>query len=330
MENINYNWGIVGCGSIANEFAKSIKQLNKNIYGIYNRTFEKAYDFSKQYDIENIYDTAEDMFCDENIDIVYISTPHNKHIEYIKMALSSGKHVLCEKAITLNSFELREAVELANKNNLILAEAMTIYNMPIYKRLTEIIDSGILGKLNLIQANFGSYKEYDMNNRFFSMYSAGGALLDIGVYAISLARSFMTSSPNCIKSFVKFSESGVDERASIIMNNLENEMASITISLHTKQPKRVVIAFEKGYIEIYDYPRGNKATIFYTESGEKEEVIEGNSQDALIYEILNMENSVQNGVNLMKLDYTIDVMNIMTNLRKEWKLIYPEEILNNK
>ena len=103
----------------------------------------------------------------------------------MRKALANGKHVLCEKSITLNADELDEAIKLAEENHVILAEAMTIFHMPIYRKLSEIIATGKLGELKLIQMNFGSYKEYDMTNRFFNRQLAGGALLDIGVYALS-------------------------------------------------------------------------------------------------------------------------------------------------
>ena len=103
-----------------------------------------------------------------------ISTPHNTHIQYLREALKHGKHVLCEKSITLNAKELEEAKQLAEENGVVLAEAMTIYHMPLYKKLQEVIRSGKLGKLCMAQMNFGSYKEYDMQNRFFNPNLAGG------------------------------------------------------------------------------------------------------------------------------------------------------------
>lgn len=130
--------------------------------------------------------------------------------------------------------------------------------MPIYKKLNEIISSGKLGELRLIQMNFGSYKPYDMNNRFFNRNLAGGAMLDIGVYAISFVRWFMTSKPHKITSQVKYAPSGVDETAGILLQNKEDEMASIILSLHAKQPKRGTISFDKGYIEILNIHAATK------------------------------------------------------------------------
>lgn len=322
----NLNWAVLGTGVIANQMAQALQKMGKNLYAVANRTHSKALSFAEKYGVEKVYDSIDEVFTDENVDIIYITTPHNTHIQYIRKALENKKHVFCEKAITLNSGELEEAVKLAEENGVIIAEAMTIWHMPLYKKLWQIAQSGKLGKLQLIQLNFGSFKDYDMSNRFFNINLAGGALLDIGVYSLSLARSFMSSQPTEVKSQVKFAESGVDEQASIIMMNDESEMATITLSLHSKQPKRAVISFEKGYIEITEYPRADKAFIVDAETGEKTEILEGKTELALMYEMEDMEHAVKSGdLSGLKLDNTIDVMKIMTDLRKEWGLVYPEE-----
>ena len=318
------NWATLGCGVIANQLAQAMQAKGRKLYSVANRTRQKAVDFAEKYGIEKVYDNIDEVFEDENVDIIYISTPHNTHIEYLRKALKSGKNVICEKSITLNSRELDEAISLAKKNDVVLAEAMTIYHMPIYKKLNEIINSGKLGELKLIQMNFGSYKPYDMNNRFFSRNLAGGAMLDIGVYAISFVRWFMSSKPHKITSQVKYAPTGVDEQASILLQNKEDEMASIILSLHAKQPKRGTISFDKGYVEIFEYPRGDEAVITYTDTGETETITFGETAKALEYEIEDMENAVQNGED-MHLSFTKDVMDIMTFIRNEWGMYYPEE-----
>ena len=310
---------------IGHQLAEAIKKLGGNLYSVGNRTHSKAVEFAKKYNIKKVYDQPEDIFSDENVDIVYISTPHNTHINYLRKALAAGKHVLCEKSITLNSNELAEAVELAKSKNLILAEAMTIYHMPIYKKLNEIIKSGALGELKLIQMNFGSYKEYNMKNRFFNRNLAGGAMLDIGVYALSFVRWFMTSTPNEILSQVKFAPTGVDEQASILLKNDQEEMATVILSLHAKQPKRGTISFDKGYVEIFEYPRSCKASIVWTDDNRREDITAGDTAEALCYEVEDMEAAVSGEGNDMHLDFTIDVMKIMTAIRNEWNMKYPEE-----
>lgn len=320
-----YNWATLGCGVIANQLAQALQKNGQNLYSVANRTHSKAVDFADKYGISKVYDRIEDLFMDENVDIIYISTPHNTHISYLKEALRHGKHVLCEKSITLNSEELMQAHELAEQHHVILAEAMTIYHMPLYKKLASLISTGCLGELRMIQMNFGSYKEYDMSNRFFNPSLAGGALLDIGVYALSFIRWFMSETPDNVLSQVKFAPSGVDEQASIVLMNPAGEMAAAALTLHAKQPKRGMIAFDKGYIEIYDYPRAQKAVITYTDD-QSQEVIEcGKTEDALWYEVTDMEQAISGNADEMHLDYTFDVMSIMTKLRKTWGLSYPEE-----
>lgn len=320
-------WAVLGTGVIANEMAVALKKIGRNIYAVGNRTYSKAVDFAKKYGIEKVYDDFNDMFTDSDVDVIYITTPHNTHIEFMKKAIQNGKHILVEKSITLNSRELNEAMELAALHNVVIGEAMTIYHMPVYKKLKEILASGRLGKVNLITMNFGSYKEYNMNNRFFNRNLAGGAMLDIGVYALSFIRYFMTEKPDKLLSQLKKAPTGVDEQAGLLLMNNDGQMATVMLSLHSKQPKRGMVSCEKGYIEIMEYPRAFEAVVTYTESGEKEWVKEGDTRDALIYELLDMEKAINGDKKCMLLDYTKDVMDMMTEFRNSWNFKYPEEEL---
>ena len=325
--SIKLNWSVLGTGVIANQMAQALQKMGKPLYAVGNRTYEKAVEFAKRYDIQKVYLQIDDMFEDEAVDIIYITSPHNTHYGFMKKALEHGKHLLVEKSITLNSEELDEMIALAREKHLILAEAMTIWHMPIYKKLWEIVESGELGKVQMITMNFGSFKEYDMKNRFFNMNLAGGALLDIGVYALSIVRSFMTEKPADIVSQWKMSPAGSDEQAAILLKNKDGQMATVALSLHSKQPKRAMISCEKGYIEIMEYPRADRAEIVDASTGKKKEISCGKTEDALLYEMTDMERAVESGDETeMYLNYTKDVMDIMTGLRREWGLKYPEEM----
>ncbi|MBP8599197.1 MAG: Gfo/Idh/MocA family oxidoreductase [Selenomonas sp.] len=321
----NYRWATLGCGVIGHQLAEAMQSLGGTLYAVGNRTQAKALSFARQYGIDKVYAQPEDMFDDPAVDIVYISTPHNTHINYLRQALASGKHVLCEKSITLNAAELDEAVELAREHQVVLAEAQTIYHMPIYQKLSGLAAAGAFGPLRTIQLNFGSYKPYDMTNRFFNRQLAGGAMLDIGVYALSFVRWFMSSCPAEILSQVKFAATGVDEQAGILLKNKEEEMATVLLSLHAKQPKRGTISFDRAYIELFEYPRGDKAIITWTGDGRREEISAGDASNALVYEIRDMEQAVAGDPAVMHLDYTVDVMRMMTAIRQQWHMKYPEE-----
>lgn len=323
----NLNWAVLGTGVIANEMAQALQNMGKKLYAVGNRTHSKAIAFAQKYNIEKVYDDFNDIFIDPNVDVIYLTTPHNTHYPFMKKALLNHKHLFVEKSITLNSSELNECIELAKKNKLILAEAMTIWHMPIYKKLWKMVSANQLGKVQMITVNFGSFKDYDMTNRFFNKNLAGGALLDIGVYALSITRSFMQSKPTEILSQMLPAPTGVDEQATILLKNEHNQMATIALTLHSKQPKRTVISCEKAYIEIMEFPRACKAIITDAVTGEKQVIENGDTAKALQYEMEDMEQAILEGkTSLMKLDYTCDVMDIMTKLRQEWNLTYPEEI----
>ena len=319
-------WAVLGTGVIANEMAAGLQKMGKSLYAVGNRTYDKAVAFAERYGIQKVYNSIDEMFTDDDVDIIYITSPHNTHYGFMKKALENGKHLLVEKSITLNSDELDEMITLAESKGLILAEAMTIWHMPLYKELWQIVERGELGKVQMITVNFGSFKEYNMKNRFFNRNLAGGAMLDIGVYALSIVRSFMSEAPNRVVSQWKPAPTGVDEQASILLQNDEGQMATVALTMHSKQPKRAMISCEKGYIEIMEFPRADKAVIVEAETGESREITAGETADALYYELTDMENAVVSADGRdMKLTFSKDVMDIMTKLRADWGLRYPEE-----
>ncbi len=313
---INLNWAILGPGLIAKEFAQALNNKGIKIYAVGSRTLEKAEKFAKEYNITKAYGNYSEMLKDEKIDVVYISTPHNKHYQYIIESLQNNKHVLCEKAITVNSKELSDIARLAQERNLVVLEAMTIYHMPIYKELKNIIDSGKLGSIKMIQVSFGSCKEYDVENRFFNKNLAGGALLDIGTYALSFARFFMTAQPQEILTTMKKFETGVDEQSGIVLRNDKDEMAVINLTMRAKMPKRGVIGGEKGFIVIDNFPRAQSATITYTD-GTEEKIETGDTSKALEYEIEDMVEAIENR-NDKTLSLSRDVMELISDIQNKW------------
>ena len=282
-------WAVLGVGVIANEMAQALRKSGKKLYAVGNRTYAKAVAFAEKYGVEKVYHDLNEMFTDPEIDAIYITTPHNTHIEFMRKAVKGGKHIFVEKSITLNSAELKEAVDLAEQHHVLIGEAMTIYHMPLYKKLKEIMDSGELGRVNMITVNFGSFKEYDMNNRFFNRNLAGGAMLDIGVYALSLIRWFIRTDPERMATDMRPAPTGVDEQATMLLSNKEGQMASIALSLHSKQPKRAMISCEKGYIEIMEFPRAWEARITDAVSGDVRTLHIGEHADALKYELEDLK-----------------------------------------
>lgn len=181
--------------------------------------------------------------------------------------------------------------------------------------------------MNLAQINFGSYKEYgDYTNRFYNLGLAGGATLDIGVYALTVMRLFMESQPTEVVSLGNLCATGVDETGGIVCRNAEGQIGTVTMSLHSKLPKRAVISFDRCYVEVGEYPRADEATIVWTADGRRETVRAGVEGYALCYEMADLEAAVAGDPTRRELlDYASDVMDLMTRLRSDWGVRYPEE-----
>lgn len=321
------NWAVIGCGVTANQMAESLALAGRRLAGVANRTRDKAVAFAERHGVERVYDTVEELYADPSIDAIYVTTPHNTHIRYLRAALAAGKHVLCEKSITLNSAELDEARAIAAAHNVVLMDATTILHMPLYRELLRRAADGEFGRMNLAQVNFGSYKEYgDLTNRFYNIGLAGGAMLDIGVYALTIMRLFMESQPTEVVSLGNLCQTGVDVAGGIVCRNAEGQLGVVSLTLHSKQPKRAVISFDECYIEVSGYPRADEATIVWTADGRRETVRAGVEGYALCYEMADLERAVAGDAAAAGLiDTAADVMRLMTDLRAQWGVVYPEE-----
>lgn len=186
-------FGIVGCGGIAKKFARDINFVeDAKITAVSARSKEKASIYKAEYSVDFAYSSYLDLAKSNEIDAVYIATPHNFHYEQAKMFIEHGKHVLVEKAITVNLTQLNELIETAKQHNVLLMEAMWTHFLPSSQYIKRLIQS--LGKLKKAEIVFG----YDLLNhhpkkRLINPNLAGGSILDIGVYPISFLSFYSKS-----------------------------------------------------------------------------------------------------------------------------------------
>ena len=345
MTQGSWRWGILGAGAAANGMAAALQAVNGGIQAIASRREETARTLAGRYGIDRVHASPEAMLQDPDLDVIYIASPHDSHHAWMKAAVQAGKHVLCEKAITLNARQLAEVVLLARAQGVVVAEAMTIYHMPLYRRLRALVDSGALGRVRLVQVNFGSWRVLDPQSRFFSRDLAGGALLDIGVYATAFARWFLDSAPHQVLTTVEMAPTGVDDQSGIILKNDRSQLVVMALSLRAKQPKRGVVVCEKGYIEINEYPRADEATVHWTDDARSETIRVGRREDALRYEVADMQHYLDmrqgggDGVppslreagvetpvpddEVRQLTLSRDVMSVLTEVRRRGGWGYP-------
>lgn len=319
----NYKWGIIGPGRIARSFAKHFSP-DQTLYGVAAHQADgRAQAFADDFAIPHVYPDYAALLADPAIDIVYIATTHNFHYANIKQALQAGKHVLSEKAITLNDAELSELVALAAAKHLILMEAQTIYHMPLYPAIDTYLAEHDVGPLRTIQVAFGNKIPYHPEDRLLNPALAGGALLDIGIYALSFARRLMTATPTLLASTMVPTDTGVDDQSSMLLINANREQALVALALQTSLPNRGVAAFENGLLTIDNYSRAEGAT-FTPTNGNAEIISAGNTADAMKYEVDDMAAAVASGEN-PSLPWTVDTMALMTAARREWHFVYPGE-----
>lgn len=315
-----YNWGILGLGNIAGEFAAAMNALGRPVFAAASRRPDASASFGRQYAVEKFYDTYEELLSDPDVDIVYIALVNNLHYEWIMAALSAGKHVLCEKAIWGNKADMDRAYALAEEKGLFLAEAMTIHHMPLFRMIKEKIRDGVLGKIKFVEAELGSLKEDDPGNRFFNPALGGGAMLDIGTYGLSFVEFFLEGELTDAVHVMCPHPGGADEMWGISLKTDAGQIGSVNVTFRAKLPKRGIIAGDKAYISVMNYVRADKALLVFPDG--REEVLEaGSTPDALQYEILDMEKAIEtDDPALTCAEYTRKVVALMDRFLGEEEL----------
>ena len=247
----SFNWGIIGPGNIANTFAKAIASSKKGkVLAVASRSKERATDFANTYHIEKIYSDYEQMLIDPDIDIIYIATPHNFHYQQAKMCLEAGKHVLVEKPCTVNSEQMKKLVALAQRNNLLLQEALWSRFMPCLSQIRQLLKEGIIGDIQYIQSDIGFAFQNRKNSRLFKAELAGGSLLDLGIYSITVSQFFLQEHPNKIVAMGQLTDQKVDSHVLANMYYPSGRYAQFTCSMLSQTSNSMRIVGTEGYINL--------------------------------------------------------------------------------
>lgn len=310
------HWGILGLDHIADEFAHMLEKRNAT-YTIACEALEQKEAFLKKHNVRKAYDTTSAMLTDELIDIVYISTMASEHFRNIMDCLKHGKHVFCEKPMFTNAKEASEAYAFARAQKLFISEANTLFYMPLYEKIKTSIAEGVIGQLKMVHVEFGSLKQEDADCPIYQKDKAGGAMYDIGIYALTAALSYIKGNIiACMATEIKHSF-GIDEQWNIGICSEKKELASINLSIRSKLPKTLVIAGDKAYFEIENYPRADKAVLVLPD-GRRETICCGNCECAVLYEIETVEQQLLAGCweNIECTSITQRVMKLMDEVKE--------------
>lgn len=255
-------WGIVSAGRIAHQFCQDMAFVeNGQLQGIAARQLDSAKAFAEQYDIPSFYQGYQALFDDPEIDAVYIGTPHTSHYENAKDALLAGKHVLCEKPVTINPEQLHELIELATNQKLFFMEAMWTYFLPAVQTEKQWVEQGRIGTIKHIKADFGYPIPYEVESRMYNPDLAGGCLYDMGIYSLAIANFFSSGKFEAPVVHAQFAPNGVDN--DVLLNaNCDGALLSLGTSFQCRLKNSALIIGDKGYIELPDFWRADECALF--------------------------------------------------------------------
>ncbi|NYE40466.1 Gfo/Idh/MocA family protein [Streptomyces fulvorobeus] len=210
-------WGILATGGIAARFTEDLLGMpDAEVVAVASRTDASAKAFAARFGIGRAYGSWAELVADEEVDVVYVATPHSAHREAAGLALEAGKHVLCEKAFTLNTREAEELVALARKRGLFLMEAMWTYCNPVIRRMTGLVRDGAIGEIRTVQADFGFAGTFEPGHRLLDPALGGGALLDLGVYPVAFAQ-LLLGEPDRVQADALLSPEGTDLNTGMLL-----------------------------------------------------------------------------------------------------------------
>ncbi|WP_289031742.1 Gfo/Idh/MocA family oxidoreductase [uncultured Paraglaciecola sp.] len=326
------NWGVLGPGAIANTFATAMKVSPKGkITAVASRSQERAEAFAKQYDIDNIYTNYEALLNDPSIDVIYIATPHSFHFEKAKQCLQAGKHVLVEKPCTVTAAQMQYLVDLAKANKVLLQEGVWSRFMPVLSQAKRSIEQGIIGDIQYIQSNIGfAFQNREQpKERLAKPELAGGALLDLGIYSISLSQYFLGEHPSVIQSTGKLTEQGVDEQEMVTLSYASGVYAQFSSSMAAHASNSMHIVGSQGYLVLPHCFWDADAAYFYKHDECIQAIEIPHAANGFEYEIAEVMDCIEQGKlysDLMSHQDSISVLKIMDEIRAQLGVQYPESI----
>jgi predicted dehydrogenase len=326
MEHVR--WGILGTGRIAGEFATGLTaRPDAELVAVGSRAAATAEAFGKRFGVAHWHASYADLARDPAVDIVYVATPHPLHAPCARLCLEAGKAVLVEKPFTVNAAEARALVDLARARDLFLMEAMWTRFLPLMARVRQLLAEGAIGEPRLLTADFGFRMEIDPRHRLFDPNLAGGALLDVGVYLVSLA-SMLFGPPERIATLAHLGQTGVDEQAAIVLGYADGRLAQLTAAVRTATPQEVTVAGTGGTLRIHPlWWKPTRLTI--TAGGRAPETIEvpfeGNGYNYEAAEAMRCLRAGRGESEVMPLAETVAIVETLDRVRAEWGLRYPME-----
>lgn len=320
-------WGILSTGTISNKVTTAFKEIPEmQVTAVGSRTLSSADAFGDKFEIPNRYGSYEGLVADPDVDAIYIGTPHPFHKENSLLCLNAGKAVLCEKPFTINAGEAEEVIATARSKELFLMEAMWVRFLPQMVKLRELLAEEVIGDLVMLQADIGFNAAFNPESRLYDPQLGGGALLDIGVYVVSLAH-MLFGPPESISAVCQKAPTDVDSSNAMLLQHKDGRMSLLASTICMNGPRSTVITGTKGNIRILGW---NSGTLAVQVNGQPEEIIEVETPlNGYGYQALEVNRCLREGQTeseIMTLDETLAIMTTMDQVRAQWGGRYPMEL----
>ncbi|MEE1753244.1 Gfo/Idh/MocA family protein [Streptomyces sp. SP18CS02] len=321
-------WGVLATGGIAASFTSDLLEMaDAEVVAVASRTAESAKAFADRFGIPRAYGDWAGLVADEDVDVVYVATPHSAHRAAAGLCLEAGKPVLCEKAFTLNAREAEELVGLARGRGLFLMEAMWMYCSPVIRRMVELVRDGAVGDIRTVHADFGIAGPFEAGHRLRDPAAGGGALLDLGVYPVSFAQ-LLLGEPDRVQAQALLSPEGVDLNTGMLLGWDTGATALLSCSIVADTALTASVTGTAGRIEL---PRGffhPEGFVLHREGREPEEFRVEGRRDSLQHEAAEVMRCLRAGETespLVPLDGTLAVMRTLDAVRERVGVRYPGE-----
>nr|WP_297349934.1 Gfo/Idh/MocA family oxidoreductase [uncultured Glaciecola sp.] len=327
------NWGVIGCGNIANTFADGLACLDSGkLIACASTSMQRGHAWAEnqkfQHDIRSVYNSYEALVNDSDVQAVYIANTHNFHYESVKLCLQNHKHVLCEKPITLNAHQAAELYALARENKCFLMEAVWTRFLPAIRMLQKVLSDNAIGDILSVRADFCINPKLDESHRLRNKKLAGGALLDLGIYPITFSFIVFGEAPEKVQSSAIMDITGVDERSFYLFEYSDGRIASLSSGYSQVAPCEAIISGSEGYIRIPQFFAAQGFSVHKEGQESQTHSYPFSDNENFSFEIQHMQDCIKQGLlesPLFASDESVQIMQTMDTLRSQWGLEYEGE-----
>lgn len=322
-------WGILACGNIAEKFADDLVAHVPDavVYAVASRDIKKAQTFGERYQATKAYGSYQELVNCPEVDVIYIASPHAQHHEHTLLCLEAGKPVLCEKAFAINTEMVSEMMLKARDKNLFLMEAIWTRFHPAIAQTLDIVQSGQIGEIVHIVADFGFLATYDENARLFNPELTGGSLYDIGIYPLFISK-LLLGNPKEIKALATLAPTGVDMNTSMALNYENGATASLFSTFAAKTDTTCTIYGTKGKIFLHSRFHETKGLTLEIE-GQESQIFETERLGwGYSYEIEEVQRCLKAGMiesDKLPLQFSLELMELLCEIRRQIGVVYPQE-----